>query len=80
MDETDSIELMNNFPNWLDKNSDIHFEYLQKSNRINEEELDYQPVTFKDKISGYLMMGLIVFLFAMMVYGFATFVSLFFKN
>ncbi len=82
MEESDSIYLGDNHPKWLDLYNDVHFEYLQKSNgeKVENSVVANTKTSFKNNLIGYLLTALIVFLLAMMVYGFATFVSLFFKK
>ena len=80
MEGGNSIYLSGNHPDWMDLNSDVHFEYLEKSNgsAIERNDIPSSQVSFKNKIVGYLVGGLLIFLLAIMIYGFATFISLFF--
>ena len=82
MEELDSIYLGDNHPKWLDLGSKIHFEYLEKSNgNVNENKsISNSKVSFKNRMARYLIGRFLIFLLTMTVYGFVTFVSLFFKN
>ena len=82
MEELDSIYLGDSHPKWLDLSSKVHFEYLEKSNgsAIEKNNTSSSQVSLKNKIAKYLVGGLLIFLLTMMVYGFVTFVLLFFKK
>lgn len=82
MEELDSIYLRDRHPKWLDLSSKIHFEYLEKSNgNVNENKsVSNSKVYFKNRIVRYLVGGFLIFLLVMTIYGFAIFVSLFFKK
>ncbi len=82
MEESDSIYLGDDHPQWLDLSSDIRFDFLEKSNRDSVENNDLAETVSSSKknLIGFSLTALIFFLLAMTVYGFATFVSLFFKK
>lgn len=82
MEESDSIYLGENHPQWLDLSSDVRFEFLEKSNRNIAKNNDVAEIIspFKNNLIAFSLIALLFFLLAMMVYGFATFVSLFFKK
>lgn len=82
MEENESIYLGDNHPKWLDLSSDVRFDFLEKQKRDSVENNDVAKTLspFKNNLIGFSLIALFFFLLAMTVYGFATFVSLFFKK
>ncbi|MEA5458175.1 hypothetical protein VB796_03965 [Arcicella sp. LKC2W] len=82
MEENESIYLGDNHPKWLDLSSDIRFDFLEKQKRDSVENNDVAKTVspFKNNLIGFSLIALFFFLLTMTVYGFATFISLFFKK
>ncbi|MDB2385404.1 hypothetical protein N9V96_02915 [Polaribacter sp.] len=81
--ENGNIEYLQMSIDWTDSNADFYFDNLATTKNIkteNEESFSKYQENWKDKLFGYLIFGIIVFLIFMLVVGIITTLFWFFYN